>query len=109
MRLFHPEDVYQMRFVSDPQISPQGGSVAYTVSVADPESNKTQTHIHVVPTTGGKARRVTELGTANSQPRWSPDGESLAFVSDRAGKPQIYLMPLMGGEPVRLTGMPSGA
>lgn len=110
MRLFHPEDVYRMRFVSDPQISPHGGSVAYTVSVPDPESNKTQTQIHLVPATGGQARRVTESAGSHSQPRWSPDGDSLAFVSDReGGKPQIYLMPLAGGDPVRLTGMVGGA
>src|SRR5690606_27567179 len=76
----------------------------------DRVENTYKRNIWLAPTDGGKPVQVTRSGK-DSQPRWSPDGATLAFVSARNEKPQIYLLPVSapGGEPRPLTSMPNGA
>ena len=58
--------------------------------------------IYVMNLEGGSLQRLTNHGAIDTEPAWSPDGSSIVFTSDRAGKPQIYRMPASGGEPTRL-------
>ena len=106
-----PESFLDFKIVSDPQITPDGESVAFTVS--EPLIHDTalpRSSVWLVPTDGGSPRRLTADGATSYAPRWSPDGHTLALISDREhdGQPQLYLMPRRFGEAVRLTGMRGG-
>ncbi len=101
-------DLISMRRVSDPHISPDRLWVAYTVATADLDANRSATNIWIVSASGGDARQLTRSGK-DSRPRWSPDGKSLAFLSSRDGVPQVYSIPLTGGEPTRITFLSTGA
>ncbi|GAG19303.1 unnamed protein product, partial [marine sediment metagenome] len=97
-RPIQPEDIYLLRTVSDPQVSPDGKRVAYVVSWNDRDSDEIRMAVHVAPVDGRQpARRFTQ-GTREHSPRWSPDGRYLAFVSRRGEKNQLFLTPLDGGE-----------
>lgn len=102
------EDLLRIAAVSDPQIAPDGASVAYVVETLDPERNAACAAIWIVPFAGGEPRQLTRGGQRDREPRWSPDGKTLAFVSDRDGKRQLYLLPTAGGEPVRLSDHATG-
>jgi dipeptidyl aminopeptidase/acylaminoacyl peptidase len=97
------DDVVALRTVADPQLSPDGKWVAYTVSRADLEQNASDADIWLASTLGEFPSRLTTHKKNDTSPRWSPDGRRLAFISAREEKPQIFLMPVGGGEPERLT------
>ena len=94
---------------SDPQISPDGKQVAFVVSEPDIEANRNRTHIWITPFDGGKPRKFISGQGADFHPRWSPDGDRIAFVSTRGGSSQIWIIPSSGGEAVQLTDISSGA
>jgi len=85
------ETMMRLRRISDPQLSPDGKTVAFAVQSVDLAANKKTTHIYTVPVTGGTPRAVTTEGS-NDRPRWSPDSSQIAFVSVREGASQIWLM-----------------
>lgn len=94
--------------VSDPQPSPDGTRIAYVVTRTHLATAKRTTHIHVMNADGTGDRRFTG-GDADSSPRWSADGSALAFVGTRdGGAPQLYLLPMAGGEARRLTDLEMG-
>jgi len=95
--ILKPEDLFKFKSPGDPQVSPDGTMVAYVVSQADKKADKNLTYIWVAPVNGGKRRRITSTGKDRA-PRWSPDGKRLAFISERSGKPQIWIMEMEGGE-----------
>ncbi len=96
-----------MKEVSEPQISPDGQWVAYTVSTVKREEDKTEERIWMVAAAGGEAIALTAEGVSSSHPRWSPDGKYLAFLSERnEGKKQVWLLNRMGGEAQKLTDAP---
>ena len=97
------DDVIALRTVADPQLSPDGKWVAYTVSRADLDQNAADADIWLASTLGEFPSRLTTNKKSDTSPRWSPDGKRLAFISAREEKPQIFLMPVGGGEPERLT------
>jgi dipeptidyl aminopeptidase/acylaminoacyl peptidase len=101
------DDLFQIREVSDPQLSPDGQSVAYTVKTLLLKEDKSEERIWSVPTNGGDAIPLTAEGVSSSHPRWSPDGKYLAFLSARnEGKTQVWLLNRSGGEAQRLTDTP---
>lgn len=105
-----PDDLFQIQWLSDARISPDGTIVAFTVSRLDREADDYRSHIWLAPAAGGTPRQFTSGGGKDSAPRWSPDGSCLAFLSDRdGGKPQVYLIEAGGGEARRLTSIPQGA
>ena len=105
-----PQDLTRIRFVSDPQISPDGQSVAFVVTALSEDRDEYLSNIWMVPTPGGAPRRFTAGPLRDTAPRWSPDGTRLAYVSERepGKKGQLHVMPVGGGEPVRLTSLPNG-
>jgi len=106
------DDLLALKWIGDPQISPDGRSAVFVQKVADREADTYRSHLWIVPTGGGPARQFTAGSHQDSLPRWSPDGRWIAFLSDRgtaavepgAKKPkQIYVIPLDGGEATAIT------
>jgi dipeptidyl aminopeptidase/acylaminoacyl peptidase len=94
---------------SDPHISPDGKRVAFVVSVPDLGANRNNTDIWLLSIDGGEPVQLTTGEGADYHPRWSPDGESIAFVSTRGGSPQVWTIAVGGGEAVKLTDISTGA
>lgn len=92
-----------MRTPSNARIAPGGDWVVYTVTVPNLEESSTNADLWMVPTAGGAPVRLTNHKAMDDQPRWSPDGRSIAFLSAREGTPQLYRLGLTGGEPEKLT------
>ncbi len=106
------DDLYAFRFVADAQISPDGARVAYVVREMDRGADAYRSAIWLVPSDGSApGTRFTSGPGQDAQPRWSPDGRTLAFVSDRAApatdakkRPKnIFVVSLDGGEARQLT------
>jgi dipeptidyl aminopeptidase/acylaminoacyl peptidase len=98
------DDYYQIREVSDPQLSPDGQWVAYAVRTKMLKEDKMEQRLWMISTHGGEPLPMTAEDVSSSHPRWSPDGKYLAFLSSReAGKSQVWLLNRLGGEAVRLT------
>ncbi len=106
------DDLLRLKHIGDAQISPNGSEVAYVVSAASLGVGESapSSHIWTVASSGGAARQVTTGSGSNDLPRWSPDGQTLAFRSDRQerGTGQIYLLTRDLGEPVAVAGFASG-
>ena len=89
---FDVQALLKVARVSDPQLSPDGKNVAFTVQRVDLENNRKVAHIFIVPLGLGRVRQITSDGTRNERPRWSPDSRRIAYVSDRSGSAQVWLM-----------------
>jgi dipeptidyl aminopeptidase/acylaminoacyl peptidase len=101
-----PDDVYELSGASDPRLDPSGRTVAFSVWTIDRESNEYRSNIWLAPVDGSEPpRRFTTGERRDGTPRWSPDGNKLAFTSSRREKEpaQLYVIPVGGGEPMRLT------
>src|SRR5207249_3480806 len=100
-----PDDVYALTGATDPRVSPDGRTVAYVVWSIDKDANEYRSAIWLAPIDGSAVpRQFTSGTTRDAAPRWSPDGERLAFTSKRAGDHmQLFVMPIGGGEPSKLT------
>lgn len=99
-------DLLALRSVSDPQVSPDGRWVVYVVSELDRATDKTNSDLWLVAVSGGEPKRLTTAAGADNHPRWSPDGQTIAFASNRGGTTQVWLLPLGGGEARQLTRLP---
>lgn len=84
-------DLLALHRISEPQISPDGAQVLYTVATPDLSANRSARDIWIVSTRGGDARALTRTGK-DSGARWSPDGRRIAFVSSRDGSAQLWVM-----------------
>jgi dipeptidyl aminopeptidase/acylaminoacyl peptidase len=103
------DDYFQIRDVGQPELSPDGQWVAYTVRTKMLKEDKNETRIWMVSTHGGDPLPMTAEGVSSGHPRWSPDGKYLAFTSLRNnGKSQVWLLNRLGGEAVRLTEISQG-
>jgi dipeptidyl aminopeptidase/acylaminoacyl peptidase len=101
------DDLFQLREVRDPQLSPDAQWVAYTVKTLSLKEDKSEERIWTAPTGGSDAIAMTAEGVSSTHPRWSPDGRYLAFLSARnEGKTQVWLLNRSGGEAQRLTDTP---
>jgi dipeptidyl aminopeptidase/acylaminoacyl peptidase len=103
-RAMTPEDVIALKQVSDPQVSPDGRYIAYVVTTADMKEDAADPDIWLVPTTKGEPVRLTTSNKRDTEARWSPDSQRLAFISNRDdNKGQIFLISPFGGEAQKLT------
>lgn len=105
-----PSDIYRLQNLTDPQISPDGNWVSYTLSSVDSVKNKRNADIWMVSWDGKESIQLTHSPDGESQGRWSPDGKYLSFVSSRGGltSGQIWLMDRRGGEAKQLTDLKKG-
>src|SRR5919202_416745 len=106
------DELYHLRFVSDPQISPDGAQVVYVVAWVDGQDRtKYRSQLMLASADGSRPPRPMTNGRQRDRsPRWSPDGRTLAFLSDRdTDRPQLFLLSLDGGEPRQLTALKHGA
>jgi dipeptidyl aminopeptidase/acylaminoacyl peptidase len=103
------EDFIALKTVSDPQLSPDGKWVAYTVSIPSLEDNRNVSRVWVADVSTGKTRQVTNGPGSDRQPRWSPDGKTLAFISTRDSGAQVWVLPIAGGDARRVSHLADGA
>ena len=102
------DDLISWGRVADPQISPDGKWIAYTITYYSKETNKGNSDIWLIPFEGGAARQLTNSPKSDNSPRWMPDGKTIAFISARDGDPQIYTVSVNGGEPVKVSSISTG-
>ncbi len=110
---FTADDLVRLARVSDPQVSPDGRRVAYTLRETDLEADRGRTDLWVLelatrPRDGVSSppRRLTQHPASDSAPRWAPDGLGLYFLSSRSGSSQVWYLALSGGEPQQVTALP---
>ena len=104
-RTITAQDLYAFQLISDPRISSDGKLAVYAQSRVDRETEKKHADLWVVSTEGGTPRRFTHGDHADHAPRFSPDGKTIAFLSNREDEKQqqIYRIPVAGGEAERVT------
>jgi dipeptidyl aminopeptidase/acylaminoacyl peptidase len=111
-RLLSVDDYFRLKEVEDPQVSPDGKWVAYTVKTASLKDDKNSERVWMVPAAGGDAIPLTAEKSSSSHARWSPDGKYIGFLSSRGGwqgedadegKTQVWILNRAGGEGQQLT------
>jgi len=110
METVRASDYHDIVQVDDPRISPDGERVAYVRSVPKSDEEYEAT-VHVVPVGGGEPRQFTVAEGVDGEPRWSPSGDRLAFVSTRGAdgdRPQLWVLPTDGGEARQVTDVVGG-
>jgi dipeptidyl aminopeptidase/acylaminoacyl peptidase len=103
------EDLWSIRRIGSPTLSPDGRTACAAVTAYDMERNDDSTELWLFPTDGRKPRRLS-AGDKDSDPVWSPDGKWIAFAAKRKGdeEPQVYLIAPDGGEARRVTTISAG-
>ena len=104
-RTYTIEDLLKVRRVGDPQVSPDGKRVAFTVGDVNFDANKVVTQIHVTSIEGGGMKQLTTGTSSSSAPRWSPDGKKIAYTTGS----QVWVMDSDGDNKVQVTKISTGA
>ena len=99
------DDIYEIRQPLQCDLSPGGERLIVSVSQADKAKLKSLTHLWMIGTNDHEARQFTRGTSSESSPKWSPDGRTVAFLSDRSGKGELWTIPAEGGEARQLTEM----
>src|ERR1700753_3405602 len=102
---FTPAEVLDYQRMGDLHVSPDGKKLAFII-LSYPLDYKPRIRILDVAT--GAANEITPAGKSERSPQWSPDGKALAFLSNRDGRTQVYLMPAAGGTATTLTAAKNG-
>ncbi|HEV8538412.1 MAG TPA: hypothetical protein VGR15_05740 [Bacteroidota bacterium] len=103
------EDMFRIKRVSDPQISPDGRWVTYVVTIPDKAANRTNSDVWIIPSCCSGPKQFANSPRHDRHPRWSPDGKWIAFESNRGGSYQIYVQNIEGGEARQLTSISTEA
>jgi dipeptidyl aminopeptidase/acylaminoacyl peptidase len=115
-RFITDKDLLKFTWVADPQISPDGSTVAFVKVTVNEKENRYESSLYVVSAKGGDVRRLTS-GIRDTGPRWSPDGKRIAFVrvpppvqgeSGKTPMPQVYVLDMDGGEARAVSDAPRG-
>ena len=102
------EQWMSLKAASNPRISPDGRVVAYTQSETNWSADSVESEIWVVAVASRRTVQLTDAVRSSWNPVWSPDGQRIAFLSNRDGSPQIYLTSVNGGEPAKLVHIENG-
>lgn len=108
--LLGERDVLRFRMISEPQVSPDGRQVAFVLTEQDAAADRPATSVWLVPAGGSAEPRRLTAGPRDGRPRWSPDGDRLAFLGarEREWARDLHVLPLAGGEPQRIAELPRG-
>ncbi|MCY4147660.1 MAG: S9 family peptidase [Chloroflexi bacterium] len=107
-RTMQPDDLFALQFLNGGALSPDGERVVYTVSQINAEVDKEYAALHLLDLASGESRRLTHGEQSDRGARWSPDGQAIAFISDRSGTAQLHLMRVDGGEAWQLSDFARG-
>jgi len=95
--------------IEEPQLSPDGRTVAFTVQTVDIDKDSKPKQIYTVPVSGGAPRQITPTSSDSERPRWSPDSKRIAFVSTRSGASQLWIMNADGSDAKQVTSLSTEA
>ncbi len=99
-----PGDIYRLKTIGTPTVSPEGKWVAYTITSIDSAKDNRNTDIWMISWDGKESVQLTSSPDAETAPKWSPDGKYLSFLSSRVGdRSQVWLLNRRGGEAIRVT------
>ena len=99
-------DLFNLEVATDPQISPDGRTIAYVRKANDIMTDKARATIWLVDVASGQQRPLVAGAGSYSSPRWSPDGSRLAYVGADSVSPQLFVRWMSSGESARITGLP---
>jgi dipeptidyl aminopeptidase/acylaminoacyl peptidase len=104
-----PALMMKVKRIGSVQVSPDDKQVVFTVRQAVMEGDKSEylTHLHLANADGSQASQLTQGDNSSDDPQWSPDGQWIAFVSNRSGKKNLWLIRPRGGEAQQLTELKS--
>ncbi len=105
-RPFDAEALLRIQRAGDPQLSPDGKTVAFSVSVPDVANNRSAHSVWTVPLAGGAPRKLVDLA---DRPRWSPDGGRIFYTGTTGGSSQIWSMNPDGSDQQQITHMATEA
>src|SRR5437588_4716725 len=113
-RTITEKDLFDFVWIGDPQVSPDGNQLAFVRVTVNDKKEGYDTSIWSVAVAGGEEPHRLTSGNHDTAPRWSPDGKYLAFLrsTEKDGKPeppQLFMLPLAGGDAFGFTTMPKGA
>lgn len=103
---FSVHDMLAMDRISDWRSSPDGNHVVFSVSVTDHAANRRRSDLYLINADGSGLRRLTEDPANDVQPRWSPDGKNIYFLSARSGSMQVWRLPVDGKAAEQVTDLP---
>ena len=107
-KAFTIEDLYRVKSISDVHVSPDGKSIVYVVSTPDLPRAKRTSQIWMMDADGRNSRQITRGEKSSASPVFSPDGRSIAFITEKDGGPNLYVMPSGGGEARKVTNVSTG-
>jgi dipeptidyl aminopeptidase/acylaminoacyl peptidase len=103
-----PADLFKLKYITFATFSPSGKQITYVVTHIDAEADKEFSTIWLMDVDTGETRQLTSGTALDTSPKWSPDGKQIAFMSTRNEKPQLYVIPVDGGEALQLTKLKQG-